>query len=347
MFVIVRLLLIFLFSLNASYLRADDCEAKCINPSPTCPDPAPVTDEDEDICDCEAAQSKQKLYRDYDWYSAARNTDYEFARQHGLWGIWFPEGPPAFRPFIAAPHQVTFSVGWRFNDRFLGDNLVPVSFGDTFPIFRWIDIWYLRGDLQFEIEGALWAIFDPLHDSSPLIDADYYVGFPLTYLFGNWAFRVRGYHVSTHIGDEFLLDHPHFDRRNPSIEAFDFYISNQFTKDIRLYGGVGWVACQDDSYRVGPFYAEMGAEIRISALGYRDYCNRLYGEPFFAMDFYYQSHFKHHINSNFAVGYEWGKVSGLRRKLRIYVEYHDGYCLEGQFTKSPTHYVGIGASYGF
>ncbi len=140
--------------------------------------------------------------------------------------------------------------------------MIPVSFGDNFPIFRWIDIWSFRGDLQLEIEGAIWAIFDPLHESAPLIDADYYVGFPITYSFGDWAFRARGYHISTHIGDEFLLDHPHFNRRNPSIEAFDFYVSYQFSRDIRLYGGIGWVACQDDSFRVGPFYAQAGTEIR-------------------------------------------------------------------------------------
>lgn len=238
-------------------------------------------------------------------------------------------------------------MGWRFNDENLGNNLVPVSFGDNLPVFRWIDIWVFRGDLQFEIEGAVWAVFQPLHESAPLIDADYYVGFPLTYLFGDWAFRLRGYHISTHIGDEYLLDHPHFNRRNPSIEAFDFYVSNQFSKDIRLYGGLGWVACQDDSYRVGPFYCQFGAELRISQLGYKDYCNRLYGEPFFAMDFYYQSHFKHHINSTYALGYEWGKVSGLRRKMRLFLEYHDGYSVEGQFSKCPTRYLSIRGTYGF
>jgi hypothetical protein len=180
-----------------------------------------------------------------------------------------------------------------------------------------------------------------------LIDADYYVGFPISYAFGNWAFRLRGYHISTHIGDEFLLNHPGFDRRNPSIEAFDFYVSYHFTRDIRLYGGVGWLACQDDSYRVGPFYCEGGVELRLFEISYRDYCDRLYGVPFFAMDFYYQSHFKHHINATYALGYEWGKVSGLRRRLRLFIEYHDGYSVDGQFSLCPTRYFAIRGTYGF
>jgi len=334
--------LLLLLGLNTALLYGVQNDKDCVNPSRECPDPS--------VCENNVSCSnvcQDELYDDYAWYVTAPDTDYEFAREHNLWGIWLPEGPPAFRPFIADPRQVTFGVGWRFHDNTLGNNLIPVSFGDTFPIFRWIDIWCFRGDMQFEIEGAVWAIFDPLHDSSPLIDADYYVGFPLTYLFGDWAFRLRGYHISTHIGDEFLLDHPHFNRRNPSIEAFDLYASYQFSRDIRLYGGLGYVACQDNSYRVGPFYAQAGVEIRFSGLGYRDYCNRLYGEPFLAMDFYYQSHFKHHMNSTYAIGYEWGKVSGIRRKFRLFLEYHDGYSVEGQFSKHPTNYLSIRGTYGF
>ncbi|MBA3723208.1 MAG: DUF1207 domain-containing protein [Parachlamydiaceae bacterium] len=301
----------------------------------------------EDEAIYEASQLDPAIYEDSCWYAVAPETDCEFARRCGLRGIWLPEGPPAFRPFLADPHPVTFSVGWRFNDRVLGKNLIDVSYGDTFPIYRWCDIWYFRGDLQFEIEGALWAIFDPLHDSSPLIDADYYVGFPITYMFENWAIRFRGYHISTHIGDEFLLTHHHFHRKNPSIEAFDLFFSNQFTREIRLYAGIGYIACQDDSFRVGPIYLEAGLELRMYQLGYRDYCNRLYGEPFLGMDFRYNKSFKNHVDSTYVLGYEWGKFSGLRRKFRVFLEYHDGYCLEGQFSKFPDRYLSIRGSYGY
>ncbi len=332
---------VLILSFTTTCVYGLDDQPDCVNPSPECPEPSLC--EQNSCCN----PCSDPLYDDYTWYLTTPDTDYEFARRNNLWGIFLPEGPPAFRPFITDIRQVNFGIGWRFDDKALGKNLVPVSFGNTFPIFRWIDVWKLRGDLQLEIEGAVWAIFEPFHESAPLIDADYYVGFPLTYLFGDWAFRIRGYHISTHIGDEYLLDHPHFDRRNPSIEAFDAYFSYQFSKDIRLYGGLGWVACQDDSFRVGPFYAQLGTEIRLFQLGYRDYCNRLYGVPFLAIDFYYQNHFKHHVNSNYAIGYEWGKISGIRRKFRVFIEYHDGYEVEGQFCKEPTHYLCVRGTYGF
>ncbi len=328
--------ILFLTLGNAMALSADTDEPTA-NPSPECPTPE---------CECPEAV-EDHLYDSDCWYVTEPNTDSEYARENHLWGIWLPEDPPLFRPFIADPRQVTYSVGWRFNDRALEKNIIPVSFGDILPIFRWCDIWALRGDLELGLEGAVWAVFDPLHESSPLIDADYYVGFPITYAFGHWSFRLRGYHISTHLGDEFLLNHPHFHRRNPSIEAFDLFVSNQFSRDIRLYAGLGWVPCEDDSFRTGQFYCQGGIEVRLFALGYRDYSNRLYGVPFFAFDLFYQSHMKHHINSTFALGYEWGKVSGLRRRFRIFFEYHDGYSVDGQFAKTPTHYCAIRGTYGF
>lgn len=287
------------------------------------------------------------LYHDSSWDAAEPETDCEFARKNGLWGIWFPEGPPPFRPLLADPRQLTYSVGWRFNDQVVESNVIDVSFADFFPVFRWCDIWKYRGDLQIDIEGGVWAIFDPLHESAPLVDADYYVGFPITYTFDEWAIRLRAYHISTHIGDEFLLNHPFFHRRNPSIEALDLYVSKYYRQDFRFYGGIGWVCCQDDSFRVGPFYAIAGVELRLSELGYRDYLNRIYGQPFFGMHFHYQSHFTKHINSTYVLGYEWGKVSGNRHKFRLFFEYHDGYSLDGQFSKCPTNYLSFRGSYGF
>lgn len=287
------------------------------------------------------------VYDDNCWYYSFCDTDYQWARRNGMVGIWLPEGPPAFRPFIADPRQVTYSVGWRFNDNVIGKNIADVSFGDTLPVYRWVNLWYFDGDLQLEIEGAVWAVFAPLDESSPLINADYYVGFPLTYLFGDWAIRLRGYHISCHIGDEFLLTHPQFHRRNPSAEYIDLFFSWQFTRDIRLYGGVGWICCQDDGFRCGEYYAEGGVEVRISELAYHDYWDRLYCEPFIAMHFRGRSDFEHHVDATYAMGFEWGKYSGLRRKLRIFIEYHDGYSVEGQFCRFPSNYFGIRGSYGF
>jgi len=275
------------------------------------------------------------------------DSDVQVARNCGAIGVWLPEAPVLFRPFLADPRQITYSVGWRFNDQVLAKNVIDVSFGDDFAIYRWFDIWYPGADLQIELEGALWAVFDPLHESSPLIDADYYVGVPITYKLDNWQFRLRGYHISTHLGDEFLINHPNFDRRNPSAEFIDFSFSNDFTDEIRYYGLFGVVAHQDTSFKMGRIFLEAGAELRLRRWGFTDLCNQLYGEPYYAMHFRWRKDFKHHLDQTYALGYEIGKLNGLCRKLRFFLEYHDGYSLEGQFQKKATNYLAIRFSYGW
>jgi hypothetical protein len=264
------------------------------------------------------------------------------------YGIWLPEDPPLFRPFVADPRQITYSAGWRFNDQALDvTNVIDVSFFDSCALFRWCNVWPWDGQLQFDIEGAVWAVFDPLHNSSPLINADYYIGFPLTYAVGAWSFRLRGYHISCHIGDEWILDHPDFYRRNPSAEFLDFYASYWPTDEIRAYAGVGVVLSQDKSFPCGRFYSQAGVELHLSQLGFVNECQQLYGRPFFGMDFRFQTKQDRHINQTYVLGYEWGKLCGLQRVLRLFLEYHDGYSYEGQFCHFPTNYTSLRITYGF
>lgn len=262
-------------------------------------------------------------------------------------GIWLPEDPVLFRPFMADPREICYSVGWRFNDNALTKNIIDVSFGDTLAIYRWCDMWPWHGQLQIEIEGAVWAVFDPCTESAPLINADYYVGFPLTYAIDRWQFRLRPFHISSHIGDEFLLNHPGFDRRNASNEYIDFFISHDFTEEIRFYGGIGYILREDESFKIKRYYSAVGAELRLMHLSFRDDKDCLMGFPIFAMHFRQNAEFKKHVDATYILGYQISKLCGLCRNLRFFIEYHDGYSLEGQFCKDPTNYFAIRSSYGF
>src|SRR5262249_10845773 len=154
-----------------------------------------------------------------------------------------------------------------WNDNVIDKNVIPVSFYDTFPVYRWCRVWPWGGQMQIDIEGAVWATFAPLQESAPLINADYYMGFPLTYAIDNWQFRLRGYHISCHLGDEFLINNPGFDRRNPSAEFIDFFASWMFNRYIRLYGGLGYTVHQDETFHINPFFMEAGFEVRTLNMG--------------------------------------------------------------------------------
>lgn len=263
--------------------------------------------------------------------------------KHDYTGIWFPQSTILFPSQIANPRQVCFSVGPRFRDTCGGNVATAFSFGDQFPIYRWAHIWKWRGDLQLELEAGLFAVFNHDVPSFPMQNADYYVGIPLTYAVGPWAFRGRIYHISSHLGDEYMERHKHCHRRNKSFEAIDFFTSYQFTDGIRFFGGPGIIYHSDPDYHIDPLYAEYGMEVR----AFRHNFTQLFGQPFLSMYFrnYQEENFR--FDETFALGYEWGKIQGYGRKIRVFLEYHDGFSLEGQFSKRRTDYFGIKLQYGF
>ena len=267
----------------------------------------------------------------------------KLATQNDHHGIWLPQSTVLFPTQVANPRQLCFSVGHRFNDICGGHNASAVTFGDQFPMYRWSNIWKWKGDLQLELEAGVFAVFCHDTSSSPLQNADYYVGIPLTYATGPWAFRGRIYHISSHLGDEYMQQHPHCHRKNKSYEAVDFFTSYRLTKDITILGGPGVIVHSDSEMRLKPLYAEYGAEIR----SFRHNFTQLYGQPFISMYFrnYQEENFR--FDSTYAIGYEWGKIHGFGRKIRLFAEYHDGYSPDGQFSKYRTHYFALRLSYGF
>ncbi|MCH9630407.1 MAG: hypothetical protein S4CHLAM37_04050 [Chlamydiia bacterium] len=265
-------------------------------------------------------------------------------------GIWFPQSTVLFQPLIADLREPVYSAGYRFDDQVIGKHVIGVSFGDSFPIFRWRNVFVWKGDLQIDIQGGVWSVFkmggnnNPNNEFSELVTTDYLVGIPLSYAVNKWSFRLRIYHVSSHLGDEFMTNNPGFPRKNPSMEAIDFISSYQAKKGIRVYFGPGWVFHSDRTYHLKPFYIEYGAEFRM--FGRNDYYHRIYGTPFFAVC--WKNWQEHHwqFDGTYQLGYEWSKLQGVGRKVRIFAQYHHGYS-EGQFFKLTTDYFSIRFSYGF
>lgn len=264
-------------------------------------------------------------------------------------GIWFPQSTVLYQPMIANPRYCGYSLGMRFGDQVIGNTVVQFSLGDIFPIFRWTNVWG-GGDLQLDIVGCMWAVFsmwehnNPNDEISTLVTTDYMGALQLSYAIDNWSFRLRAYHVSSHLGDEFMVKYPDVQRLNPSMEAIDFFTNYQLTEGLRLFAGPGWVFHSDNTFKLDPFYIEWGGELRL--LGHKSYYHKLYGTPVLAMFFrnWQTNHWK--LDATYALGYEWSKLQGVGRKFRILGEYHHGYS-EGQFFKEDTTWGAILIEYGF
>ncbi len=276
-----------------------------------------------------------------------------YVEQPRVDGVWFPQATVLFQPLVADPREPVYSAAMRFGDKVIGNVVGAVSLGDDFPIFRWRNVFRWHGDMQIGIQGCVWAVFNYWHvkhhdnEWCELVNADYMAAIPVTYAAGRWSFRLRLYHISSHLGDEFLVNHRKFikKRKNPSMEALDFFTSFQFSRHLRAYIGPGVVFHSDPTFRIKPLYIEYGMEVRV--LGKKLYYHRLYGTPFFAvhLENWQQRHWGMDVTAK--LGYEISKLQGVGRKMRVYVDYHHGYSYEGQFFNKRTEYGELGFSWGF
>lgn len=287
----------------------------------------------------------------------------KYVRRPQINGIWFPQMTELFQPLIAAPKQISYTIGYRSGDKVCGNKCVDIALGDDFAVYRWLDvIWH--GDLQVGIEAGIWTVFnmDPgspnIATGTELVNTDFYVGVPITYARDKWSFRLRGYHISSHLGDEFLVNHPSFVdvdgpnkdnpnrvRVNPSNEAIDFAVSYQASEALRVYAFPGAIVHSDESFPWKPMYIEYGTEVRF--LGTKFYRQKLYGTIYIGMHWRNYQELDWNFDGTYRIGYEFSKLQGIGRKFRFYVEYHHGYSLEGQFSKDRTHYTQYNLSYGF
>jgi hypothetical protein len=75
--------------------------------------------------------------------------------------------------------------------------------------------------------------------------------------------------------------------------------------------------------------------------------HRLFGTPFFAanMENWQQQHWN--LNLSLMLGYEFSKLQGVGRKMRLYFQYYQGYSYEGQFFNYRVRYGQLGFAWGF
>ena len=278
----------------------------------------------------------------------------QYVEQPRVNGVWFPQSTVLFAPLVADPREPMNSAALRVGDRVIGNIVAAVSLGDDFPVFRWLNVFTPQGDLQIGIEAGIWAVFNysniphqKKHESCELVNTDFLVGIPVTYAFDRWSFRFRIYHISSHLGDEFLCNHDGevHHRRNPSMEAIDLFTSYQFSSHLRGYFGPGVVFHSDHTFPIKPLYVEYGVELRL--LGSKFDYHRLYGTPFFAihLENWQQRHWG--LDLTMKLGYEISKLQGVGRKMRVYIDYHHGFSYEGQFFNRRTEYGELGLSWGF
>ena len=253
-------------------------------------------------------------------------------------GEAFPIGD-VFQPLIADPKQPQFFVS-VLSFRSLGKQytLASVGFGETFGLYRFFG--NREGDgLQLSVEGALFAQFNLSTQSYDLINADYTIGIPVTYRYGDNSFRFRLYHQSSHLGDELLLSANPPERVNLSYEAAEFIYSREW-REWRVYGGGEYLVDKDPA-DLKPLIAHWGIEYRGSKPLVWN------GRPVAGVDMKCLEEHAWAVDTSVKAGLEFGHPNPGQRRLRLMAEWYNGFDPHGQFYNNKVESFGLGVSLGF
>ena len=171
-----------------------------------------------------------------------------------------------FCPLLADPKGQRSFVSYLRETQDGADNdmnVGSVGISDAFGLLRFGGS--KPGDgFQVSLQGSVFAQFDLDVSSYDLINADYIIGLPITMRSGAFSMRLRLYHQSSHLGDEFLLreDNPKFERENISFEAAEMIVSLD-GGPVRLYGGGEYLLRAEPS-DLERYVAHGGLELRPS-----------------------------------------------------------------------------------
>ncbi len=217
--------------------------------------------------------------------------------------------------------------GWLWGGT-LGGRAGLVRYGDQDSRFP--------SGVQLDVEAAAQVRLDVESDVN-VRATDYRAGVPLTFGFGRQQIKLAYYHMSSHLGDEFLLSNPGFNRLNWSRDAIVLGYSIYTTDTLRLYAEAGWAFHSEFSE---PWEFQAGAEwAPTSPTGF-------HGAPFAAVN----GHLRQSLNysGNFVVQVGWAWMSDQHRHLlRLGFYYYNGMSSQRSFFRDFETQTGIGMWYDF
>ncbi|MEN9555953.1 MAG: hypothetical protein RLZZ232_2239 [Planctomycetota bacterium] len=185
---------------------------------------------------------------------------------------------------------------------------------------------------QLDVDGAVFARVLPEEPSSMLEGSDYRVGLAGTWKQDELAWKLGYCHISSHIGDEFLLAYPATPRMNYVRDSVIAGISYDVLSASRVYAEAGYAI--GISGGAEPFELQLGSEWTPRPRGRQ-------GAPFAAVNAQFREEQGTRAGLNTSTGWGWeGARTGHR--LRIGANYYNGPALQYSFAERWENLVGGG-----
>ena len=254
---------------------------------------------------------------------------------NGNWYSWqlFPDGL-IYRSYMAGGRESRFAAHW-VHERDQGW-LWDITLGGRMGLLRygtqndaWPEGW------QLDIEGAAFPRLS-LERTRDMDATDFRLGVPLTFRRGAWEGKFAYYHLSSHLGDEYIET---FGRRRINFvrDTIVLGIAVWPFPDMRLYSEAGWA-----------FRARGGSEPWEFQFGI-DWSSQeptgRRGGPFFAANCRLRQEVDFGGNMTVQNGWQWrGRTGHL---MRIGMQYFHGQSDQYQFFTEHEEQIGVGLWYDY
>jgi hypothetical protein len=249
------------------------------------------------------------------------------------WQI-LPEGL-LYKSYLASGREPRFGSqwvhvnesGWLW-DVALGARAGVLRYGNTDPV--WPEGW------QVDIEGAAFPRLNLDHERD-LDSVDFRFGVPLTVRRGPWEGKFGYYHISSHMGDEYLVRNDTLNRLNYVRENMVLGVGYYLNPNIRLYAEAEYAFYTDGGAK--PWGFQFGAEYSPIDPALNS------GAPFFAVNGLLRQEVDFSGNVTLQTGWQWRGKTG--RLFRVGLQYMNGLSNQEQFYNHFEEQLGVGMWYDF
>lgn len=175
---------------------------------------------------------------------------------------------------------------------------------------------------QLDLEGAALSRVLPDEASHMLEAVDFRIGMVGTWRSDQTAIKLGYYHISSHLGDEFLRANPTFPRVNYVRDAAILGVMRDLSQDWQVYGEMGYAIGAQGGAK--PLEFQVGTQYTSSAeWGIR-------GAPFFGINSYVREDFGFRRSMNLVAGWQW-LGADTRHRFRAGMQYFNGPSMQFSF----------------
>lgn len=238
--------------------------------------------------------------------------------------------------YLAGPRESRLGTAVLSNSS--GDDAWDTTLGGRVGIMRLGTVCSQQPEgWQLDVEGAAFPRLNAEHNAD--VDAaDFRVGVPLTWRQGQWQFKAAFYHISSHVGDEFLVRNPSFQRINFSRNAIVLGTGYFASPELRLYAEVDFGFFNDGGS--DPWWFQFGFDYAPSQP------TGLRGEPFVAANALLREEVGFGGTLTMMTGWAW-RADRSGHLFRVGLQYSDGHTSQFEFHDQSEQLLGIGLWYDF